>query len=110
MTYMPKDRDEFPIPALRLKAGGSTHIDAGATAARNAQPFLSTTRVISLYATGPVFVSCGDASVAATVDDHYVPAGFYMDIAIGGGKVEHTPYISVLRADYDCTVYVSERA
>ena len=110
MTYLPLDNDEYPIPALRLKATGGAHaIAATATSARNATAFNANTRVVSVYATGPVYLRFGGSSVTATSGDHYYPAGVYYDFSIGGNKVGQFTYLAVLRADTDCTVYVSEK-
>lgn len=110
-TLMPIDDNNNPIPALRLKDGGAYTIAATATSARNATPFGSDTQIVSICATVPVFVKCGTSSVVATTSDHYFPAGFYYDIAIGGDGQKHTPYISVLRADNtDGFVYISEKS
>lgn len=109
MTTLPNDRDSRPIPALRLKSNAAQAINVTSTSNRNTTPFDASTRIVSLFATGPVFVRFGDSSVTATATDHYFPAGVYYDFAIGGDKVEHTPYISVIRADVDCTLYVSEK-
>ncbi|MBU6234272.1 MAG: hypothetical protein KGQ41_00365 [Alphaproteobacteria bacterium] len=83
---------------------------ATATTARNSTAFSSNTRVVSVYATGAVYLRFGDSTVTATSADHYFPAGVYYDFAIGGGKVGQLTNLAVLRADAsDCTVYVSEK-
>ncbi len=110
MTTLPLDSEQYPIPTLRLKVTGGAHtIAATATTARNTTAFDAGTRVVSLYATGPVYVRFGGASVTATTTDHFFPAGMYYDFAIGGGKVGLFTNVAVLRADTDCTVYVSEK-
>ena len=109
MTYLPLDKDDHPIPALRLRSGGAHTVSATATAARNTTAFNADTRVVSIYATGPVYIAFGDNTVTATSSDHYYPSGLYYDFAIGGGKVGQDGYISVLRADTDCAVYISEK-
>lgn len=109
-TLLPVDSDLNPIPAVRLRAGGGAHtIAATATTARNATAFSAETRIVSVYATGPVYLRFGGASVTATASDHYFPAGVYYDFAIGGGKVPHTTHLAVLRVSGDATVYVSEK-
>ncbi|MCL4678385.1 MAG: hypothetical protein KJ017_07325 [Alphaproteobacteria bacterium] len=82
---------------------------AGATSARNATAFNAETRVVSLYATVPVYVKFGNASVTATASDHYYPAGLYYDFALGGDQTGHYTHVAVLRASADGTVYVSEK-
>lgn len=110
-TLLPKDADNNTIPALRMKSGGAHSLTATATSARNTAAFHEDTKVVSLYATGAVYVKFGDVSVTATTDDHYFPAGVYYDVAIGGGSGKgafHT-HVAVLRVDSDCSVYISEK-
>lgn len=109
MTSMPLDNDNNPIPALRLRSGGAHTVTATAASARNTTPFGEATRVVSVYATGPVYLRFGDTSVSAASTDHYFPAGLYYDFAVGGGKVGQMTNLAVLRADTDCTVYISEK-
>lgn len=109
-TIMPIDHNNNPIPAVRLKSGGGAHaIAATAASARNATAFAADTQVVSLYATGPVYVRFGGAGVTASASDHYFPSGVYYDFSIGGDKVAHYTHIAVLRVSADCTVYVSEK-
>lgn len=109
-TILPLDDDNNPIPAVRLKASGGAHaIAATASSARNATPFAAGTKIVSLYATGPVYVRFGDTAVTATASDHYFPSGIYYDFSVGGGAVPHFTNVAVLRASTDCTVYVSEK-
>lgn len=110
-TLLPKDADNNIIPALRLKDDGAHVISVTGTSARNSVAFGSDTKVISLYATGPVYVRLGDASVAATAADHYFPAGVYYDIAISGGagQTGQDTYIAALQTDSSCTLYISEK-
>lgn len=110
-TLLPKDADNNPIPALRLRSGGAHVIAATNTSARNSVAFDEDTRVISIFTTGPVYLKFGGASVTATNTDHYFPNGIYYDFAISGGNSKgplHT-HVAVLRADGDCSVYISEK-
>lgn len=109
MTTLPRDRDNTPIPALRLNPNGAHTIAVTSTAARNATAFDDDTRVISLYATDNIFIKFGDATVTATSSDHFFPAGLYYDIAIGGDKVMHATHISALAESGDCELYISEK-
>lgn len=108
-VFLPKDEDNAAVPAVRLKQGGAHQISATDTAARNNTAFDAKTRLVSVYATGPVFIKFGDGSVTATTSDHYFPEGIYYDFAIGGEKVPHLTHLSVIRADADCAVYISEK-
>lgn len=109
-TLMPTDDNNHPIPALRLKDSGAHSIAATATSARNATAFGTDTQVISICPTVAVFVKCGPSSVTATASDHYIPAGLYYDIAIGGDGQKQTTHIAVLRAETsDGIVYISEK-
>ena len=108
-TFLPEDSSDNPIPVLRLKSGGAHSIASSATSARNSTGFNADTRVISVYATEPVYLAFGDATVTATASDHYFPAGIYYDVAIGGEKTGHYTHMAVLRVSADGNVYVSEK-
>ena len=109
MTTLPRDTDNVPIPALRLKPSGAHKIDATTTSAKNTTAFEDDTQIVSVYATGAVYVNFGQSDVSATPTDHYFPNGLYYDIAVGGDKTLHTPYLAVISAGSDCTVYISEK-
>jgi hypothetical protein len=106
-TFLPKDADDNVIPALRLKSGQAVSVTA--SSARNGTAFSAETRVVSLYATGGVFVKFGDSSVTATTSDHYFPAGVYYDFAVGGGKTGQYTHVAAIRASSDCALYISEK-
>lgn len=110
-TLLPKDADNNAIPALRLRNNGAHTLAVSTTSISNSVAFDESTKVISLYATVPVYINFGDASVTATSNDHYFPAGVYYDIALSGGsgKGAHHDYIAVLRAEEDGTLYISEK-
>lgn len=111
MSKMPLDRDGNPIPALALKEDGAHTISVSATSARNAVAFNENTRVISVYATVDVYLKFSeDSTVTATSGDHFFPANTYYDIAIGGNKTSHKPYLAALRVNSDGTLYISEKA
>jgi hypothetical protein len=108
-TFLPRDAHGHPIPAVRLKSGGAHAIAAGAASARNTAAFGPDTQLVSVFATGPVFLKFGGATVSAADTDHYYPDGIYYDFALGGGDTPQYTHLAVLRADADCTVYVSEK-
>jgi hypothetical protein len=111
-TLLPMDADSNPIPALRLRSGSAHTISATATSARNSVAFSSETKVVSLFATGAVYVRFGGSSVTAANTDHYFPQGLYYDFAISGGesgKGPHNTHVAVLAAGSNCTVYISEK-
>jgi hypothetical protein len=110
-TLLPKDADDNIIPALRLRAGGAHSISATGSSARNSTAFSSETKVVSVYATGPVYLKFGSSSVTAANTDHYFPEGIYYDFAISGGdnKGPHNTHLAVLQAESACTVYISEK-
>jgi len=109
-TLMPTDDNNNPIPALRLKDGGSHSIAATATTSRNSTAFSVETPVVSICSTVPVFVRCGGSTVTASNTDHYFPAGIYYDISISGEGHRQTTHIAVLRAEAtDGIVYISEK-
>ena len=109
MTILPQDTFDRPIPALRLKPGAAHSIAASASSARNAAVFGDTTRIVSLFATVPVYLRFGGSSVSAATTDHYFPEGIYYDVAIGGDEAPQYKYVAVLRASTDGTVYISEK-
>lgn len=110
-TLLPKDADNNAIPALRLRDNGAHAITITGSSARNSAAFDDDTKVISLYATAPVYLALGDDTVVATTSDHYFPAGVYYDIAISGGsgKGAQDLYIAALRNDTNGTLYISEK-
>ena len=108
-TFLPTDMDDNVIPAVRLKSGGAHSISVTGTTARNTAAFNAETRIVSLYATGPVYVKFGDSTVTATTSDHYFPSGVYYDFAVGGGKVGHYTHVAALQVTAGCTLYISEK-
>ena len=109
-TILPIDANDNAIPALRLKDNSAHNISAvTGLSTVNATAFSSETKVVSIYATGGVYMRFGESDVVATSSDHYFPEGVYYDFAIGGYGVDHTPYVAVLAADANCNVYVSEK-
>jgi hypothetical protein len=84
MTYMPVDLNNVSIPALALRAGGAHKISASTTSARNTVAFHKGTRVVSVYASEPVYIAFGGADVTASNTGHYFPAGVYYNFSIGG--------------------------
>ncbi len=108
-TLLPQDSNDNPIPALRMKNGKAHKISIGATSARNATAFDDTTQIVGLYADAPVYIAFGNASVTATTDDHFFPAGIYYDLSIGGDHARHYTHIAVLQADSAGTLFISEK-
>jgi len=108
-TILPQDSYDNPIPALRLKDGGAHSISASGTAARNSTAFDDATRVLSVYASVPVYLKFGDSGVTATSSDHYYPEGVYYDFAIGGEQAAHYTHLSVLAVSSSGSVYISEK-
>ena len=110
-TLLPRDDDNTPIPAMTLRPDGAHSLAAGASSVRNAQAFAAGTRVVSLYATEPVFLRLGDATVTASATDHFFPAGIYYDVSLGHAKGATATHIAAIRAgDEDATLYISEKA
>ncbi len=109
-TFMPVDENSNVIPALRLNQSGAHSISATTGAsARNSTGFNAQTRIVSVYATGPVYLKFGDNTVTAATTDHYYPTGLYYDFAIGGGRVAQYTNLAVRAVDSSCTVYISEK-
>ncbi len=110
-TLLPKDADNNIIPALRLRDNGAHTLNTSVTSVRNSIAFDQETKVISIYATEPVFLNFGDNTAVATANDHYFPAGVYYDVAISGGsgKGAQDVYIAALAAESAGVLYVSEK-
>ncbi len=111
-TLLPTDADNNPIPALRLKSGAAHSIAATTTSARNTTAFNAATKVVSLYATAPVYVRFGDSTVTAAATDHYFPEGFYYDFAISSGsnnKGARASHVAVMAVTGTASVYISEK-
>lgn len=108
-TLLPKDADNNPIPAIRLKEGGAHSITTSAASAKNAVAFDPKTLIVSLFATEDVYIKFGDSSVVATASDHFFPKGIYYDVAIGGDKVAQYTHLAALQASAAGTVYLSEK-
>jgi hypothetical protein len=108
-SFLPRDDDMAVIPAVRLAPDGAHQLSITNTSVQNATAFDPATRVIGLYADGPVFIRFGDDNVTADVNDHYLPAHTYIDLAIGGGKVGKATYLAGIAAVHDCTLYLSEK-
>ncbi|HPF77836.1 MAG TPA: hypothetical protein PLF01_00970 [Alphaproteobacteria bacterium] len=110
-TLLPKDADNNIIPALRLRDNAAHALSVGASSVRNSVAFDTDTKVVSLYASVPVFIRFGDDTVDATTADHYFPAGVYYDIALSGGagKGPHNAYIAAISAEEDGVLYISEK-
>lgn len=108
-TLLPQDSNDNPIPALRFKDGGAHQITIGASSARNASPFNTATQIISIYSDTPAYIAFGDAAITATTSDHYIPAGLYYDVSIGGDKTAHYTHIAALQAEGTGKIYISEK-
>ena len=108
-TIMPTDENNNPIPALRLRDQCAHKITVAATSARNSVAFNAGTRVVSLFATVPVYLRFGGSGVTATTSDHYFPANVYYDVSIGGEEAAQSLYLAALRADTDGMLYISEK-
>lgn len=109
MTSLPRDNDNNTIQALRLYPAGAHRINATASSARNSIPFNEDTRIVSIYATGPLYIKFGEENVTANTNDHYYPSGIYYDFAIGGDKTLHYTHLAIVAAEADCFVYLSEK-
>ncbi len=109
-TILPKDDDNNPIPALRLRDGASHKITATNTVARNSTAFDYETRVVSVYATEDIYLEFGNASTLTDNSSHFFPAGVYYDFAINNCKQAKDTHIAVLKAGANnSTVYISEK-
>ena len=108
-TLMPVDNEDNVIPAVRLKTGGAQSIAAGAASVRSGTDFAADTRIVSVYATAPVYLRFGDVTATASATDHYFPGGLYYDFAIGGGNRTQYTRLAALAVSGTATVYISEK-
>ncbi len=108
-TLLPQDSNGHPIPALRIKSGGSHTISIGSTSTCNSTAFDDDTQIISLYSDVPAYIAFGDENVTATSGDHYLPADLYYDISIGGNNSVHHTHIAALQVSDTGTLYISEK-
>ena len=108
-TQLPLDMNNNAIPALRLRNDGAHVIAAASSSARNATAFADDTKIISVYASVPVYINMGGADVTASTSDHYYPAGLYYDFAIGDEHSGHASHVAILRVESDGNVYISEK-
>lgn len=112
MTIMPRDKNSNPIPVLSFKETDGAHqVNITSSSNRNTTAFNSECYVITIVATVNCFIEQGmDNTVTSSTSRHYIPSGIPFDIEIGGGKVDHRPYLAVIRAgSTDGTLYISER-
>ena len=106
-TQIPCDSDGIPIPALRLRPGGSHSLVVGHESNRTGS-FDPATRVVSVFATGPLFLRSGGADVTAATSDHYIPEGIWLTLSLGGGKAQRHTHLAAIRSAADCTLHISE--
>ena len=103
-TLLPQDSNNNPIPALSLKDSAAHSISASSTTStRNNVAFADDSIVISVYTDVPVYLAFGDATINATSNDHYFPAGLYYDFAI------KNTHVAVRAVADNGTVYISEK-
>ncbi len=109
-TFLPRDEDFQPIPALRLKPDGAHAVAVGDSSARNAAAFAAGTRVIAVHCDVPVFLRSGDATVSASATDHFLPAGTYLHLSVGDNRQSrHHTHLAALAADSaPGTLHISE--
>ncbi|WP_042694399.1 hypothetical protein [Azospirillum sp. B506] len=107
-TLMVRDDNGIPLPVLRLRPDGA-HRLAVTTDSGTIGPFPDEIRVISLYADGPVYLRTGRADVSASQTDHFLPAGLYLDLALGPAGPGRHSHLAAISPSGHCTLYVSER-
>jgi len=111
-TCMPTDASGRSIPVLRLRASGAQTLPVSTSASsRTSRPFLAGTRVISVYATVPMFLASGDANVSASQADHFLPEGTYVDLSLGSdlSPQGRHDYLAAVALDTNGQLYISER-
>lgn len=109
MSKQPRDDANYPIPVLSYKFNSGQQLELGASTLSNR--IAPSVRVVSLYSTGDCFFEvCDDTGIANTITSHFLPAGVYLDVALGSDNnaaLVHK-YIAVV-SDTSGTLYISER-
>ncbi|MCA8908062.1 MAG: hypothetical protein KDA49_03440 [Rhodospirillaceae bacterium] len=109
-TLLPRDDDNHPIPALRLRPGGAHQLAAATGAStRTATAFAADTRVIGVVSDVDIYLQTGDATVTASATDHFLPAGLYADLSLGGPGSRRDTHVAVRSLAEAGTVHVSEK-
>lgn len=109
MSKQPRDDANYPIPVLGYKYNGGQQIGLGPNTL--SARLSSSVRVVSLYATADCFFEvCDDSGSANTSSSHFLPAGIYLDVALGSDNnaALTRKYIAVT-SDNAGTLYISER-
>lgn len=107
-TFLPRDEDFAPIPALRLKPGGAHVITLSDTSARTTLPFDPRTRVIAVSATAAAYIRTGDGLVEATDSDHHLPAGVYLYLSLGDDRRGAHTHVAALEDEGGGILHISE--
>lgn len=107
-TFLPRDEDFAPIPALRLKSGGAHTIALSDTSTRTALPFDPRTRVIAVSTTAAAFIRTGDETVEAAESDHHLPAGIYLYLSLGDDRRGAHTHIAALENEGGGILHISE--
>lgn len=109
MSKQPRDDANYPIPVLSYRYASAQQIPLG-TSTLSAR-ISNAVRVVSLYATADCFFEvCDEVGTANTLTSHFLPAGVYLDVALGSDNnaaLMHK-YIAVTSANTG-TLYISER-
>ncbi len=108
-SLLPQDTNGNPIPTLRLKGSGAHKVSTTGISARNLVAFGTETDVIGLYATEDSFINIGNSAVSAADSDHFLPAGTYLDLAIGPNDSAQNAHIAAITAGGNGTLYISEK-
>jgi hypothetical protein len=111
MTKQPRDDAGVAIPVLRFRAGGSQALTVSGSSQRSSEVRRGT-RVVTVTATQPVFFRSGDASVTASLSDHYLVSSIPYDIALGSDISSDTGYhthLAFIAVSAEAQVYISER-
>lgn len=107
-TFLPRDDDFAPIPALRLKPDGAHALPLSGASIRNAAAFAPRTRVIAVTATAAAFIRTGGDDVTATAADHYLPAGVYLYLSLGDDRQGAHRWLAALEAEGGGELHISE--
>ena len=109
MSKQPRDDANYPIPVLGYSYNRGQQLALGAStiSARIA----ASVRVVSLYATADCFFEiCDSDGIANTSTSHFLPAGIYLDVALGSDNNAAFMHKYIAAASDNLGIlYISER-
>lgn len=109
MSKQPRDDANYPIPVLSYRYNGAQQLALASNAISSR--ITASVRVVSLYSTGDCFFEvCDSDGVANSTSSHFLPAGVYLDVALGSdNNAALTHKYIAITSNNAGTLYISER-